>query len=109
MFQSLKRRRARHRANTTRFYTILEVFQDPTPLYGLEHCRGRLKETLDRLILLDDAIHDLLTDKNYGEDINTCEEYIDKTKRAIQKASRRINNSLSVVRFLLGISPASEC
>ena len=73
---------------------MLEGFEDLTLLADLEHYRGRLKEILDRLISLDDAIHDLLPDKKYEEDINTCEEYIDKTKRAIQKASRRINNSL---------------
>jgi len=58
---------------------------------------------LDRLIALDDAIHDLLPGKEYEEDINTCEEYIDKTKRATQKASRRIDNSLSVSTARLSI------
>lgn len=63
-------------------------------LDDLELNRGRLKENLYRLISLNDGIHDLMPDKEYEEDINTCEEYIDKTKRAIQKASRRIDNSL---------------
>ena len=73
---------------------MLEGFEDSTPLDDLEHYRGRLKETLDKLISLDDAFHDLLPDKEYEEDINTCEEYIGKTKRAIQKASRRIDKSV---------------
>jgi len=94
VLHNLRRRRARERANATRFSAMLEGFEGSTPLDDLQHYRGRLKETLDRLISLDDAIHDLLPDKEYEEDINTCEEYIDKTKRAIQKASRRINNSL---------------
>ena len=96
MPHNLKRRRAGERANATRFYTTLEGFEDSPALDDLEHYRRRIKETLDRLISLDDAIHDFLPDKKYEEDINTCEEYIDKTKRAIQKASRRIDNSLSV-------------
>jgi len=58
---------------------MLEEFEDSTPLDDLEHYRRRLKETLGRLISLDDAIHDLLPDKEYEEDINTCDEYIDKT------------------------------
>jgi hypothetical protein len=58
---------------------------------------------LDRLISLNDAIHDLLPDKEYEKDIKTCEEYIDKTKRAIQKAGRRIENSLSASTARLSI------
>jgi hypothetical protein len=87
---------------------MLEGFEDPTPLDDLEHYRGRLKESLDRLISLDDAIHDLLPDKEYGEDINTCEEYIDKSKRAIQKTSRRIDNSLSVSTAQLNINGPTQ-
>jgi hypothetical protein len=34
----------------------------------------------------------MLPDKEYEEEIHTCEEYIDKTKRDIQKASRRIDS-----------------
>ena len=59
---------------------MLEGFEDSS-FDDIEHYRGRLQETLDRLISLDDAIHDLLPDKEYEEDIKTCEEYIDKTKR----------------------------
>ena len=58
-------------------------FEDSTHLDDIEHYCGRLKEALDRLILLDDSIHDLLPEKEYEENINTCEEYIHKTKRAI--------------------------
>jgi len=80
MLQNLKRRRTRERTNATRFSTMLEGFEDSS-LDDIEHYRGRLQETLARLISLDDAIHDLLPDKEYEEDIKTCEEYIDKTKR----------------------------
>jgi hypothetical protein len=74
---------------------ILDGFDDSTPVDDLEHYCGHLQETLDRLISLDDNIHDLLSDKEYEEDINACEEYIDRTKWAIQRASRRIDNSRS--------------
>ena len=85
-----------------------EGFEDSIPLDDLEHYQGCLKETLDRLVSLDDAIQDLLPDKEREEDINTCEEYIDKTKRALQKASRRIDNSLSVSSTRLSIKGLTQ-
>ena len=65
---NLKKRRAREWANATRFSTLLEWFDDSTSLDDFEHYRGRLQENLDRLISLDDAIHDLLSDE-YEEDV----------------------------------------
>ena len=94
---NLKRKRTRERANPTRFSTLLDGFEDSTSLDDFEHYRGRLQETLSRLISLDDAIHD------YKEDIETCEEYIDKTKPVIQKASRCMYNSLSASTARLSI------
>jgi hypothetical protein len=105
---NLKRRRTRERANVTRFATTLDGFDDTVPGYDLEHYRGRLQESLDRLISLDDAIHDLLPDKGYEEDIVACEEYIDKTKRGIQRASKRIDNSLSTSTAHLSINGPSS-
>jgi hypothetical protein len=63
MLHSLKRRRARERANATRFPTMLDGFEDSTPLDDTEHYWGRFKETLDRVILLDDSIALLLAFK----------------------------------------------
>jgi len=80
---NLKRRRATERANATRFSTLLDGFDVSTSLDEFEHYRGRLQETSDGLISLDDAIHDLVSDDEYEEDIKACEEYIDKKKRAI--------------------------
>jgi hypothetical protein len=100
---NLKRRRGRERANATRFSALLDGFDDSTSLDDFEHYRGRLQETLERLISLDDAIHDLLSDNEYEEDIKVCEEYTDKTKRAIQKASRRMDNVLSASTARLNI------
>jgi hypothetical protein len=57
-------RRARERAKATRFYTVLEGFENSTPLDDLEHYRRRLKQTLDRLISLDEAIHDFCPTKS---------------------------------------------
>jgi hypothetical protein len=57
---------------------VLKGFENSTPLDVLEQYRGRLKETLDILISLDDAIHNLLPHKE-NQNINTCEEYIEKT------------------------------
>jgi hypothetical protein len=59
-----------------------------------EHYRGRLQENLDSLISLEDVIHDLLSDNEHEEDIKACEEYIDRRKRAIQRACRRLDNEL---------------
>jgi len=59
---NLKRRQARERANATRFSTLLDGFEDSTSLDDSEHYHRRLQETLDRLISLDDAILDLLSD-----------------------------------------------
>jgi hypothetical protein len=70
-------RRASERANATNFNTVLEGFEDSTSVDDLEHYRWCLKDTLDGLILLDDAIHELLYHKEYEEDTNNCEKYID--------------------------------
>jgi len=105
---NLKRRQTRERANATHFSTLLDGFDDSTSLDDFEHYRRRLQETLDRLVLLDDAIHDLLPDKEYEEDTKTCEEYIDKMKRVIQKASRCMDNSLSPSTAHLSIHGSTQ-
>ena len=105
---NLKRRRTRERANATHFSTLLDGFDDSTSLDDFEHYRGRLQENLDRLISLDDAIHNLLSDNEYEEDIQACEEYIDKTKQTIQKASRRMDNDLSASTARLSIHRSTQ-
>jgi hypothetical protein len=103
MLHNLKRRRTRERTNATRFATLLDGFGDSSR-DDIEHYRGRLRETLEKLVSLDDAIHDLLPDKEYEEDINVCEEYIDRSKRAIQKATIRLDDSLPVSTARLSIN-----
>jgi len=104
---NLKSRRAREGANATRFSKMLDGFDDSTSLNDSEHYRGRMQETLDRLISLDDAIHDLLSDE-YEEDIQAYEEYINKTKRVIQKASRHMDNDLSASTARLCIHGSTQ-
>ena len=92
---NLKRKRTRETINATLFSTLVDGFGDSTSLDDFDHYRGRMQENLNRLISLDDAIHDLLFDKKYEDDIKACEEYINRTKRVIQKASRGMDNDLS--------------
>jgi hypothetical protein len=107
-FHNMKRRRARERANVTRFSALLDGFEGSTSLDDFDHYHGRLQEILERLISLDDAIHDLLSDNEYEEDIKACEEYIDKTKWAIHKASRRMDNNLSASTARLNIHGSTK-
>jgi len=87
---------------------LLDGFEDSISLGDFEHYRGRLKENLDRLISLDDAIHDLLSDNEYEEDIKACEEYIDNTKRAIEKANRRMDNDVTASTARLNVHGSTQ-
>jgi hypothetical protein len=99
--KKLKRRRATQRAHATRFISAINAFTNSTEVEEIEHNRDRLRETLQTLTELDEPIQDLLSDKEYEEDTSVCEEYIDKAKRAIQRASRCIEGdpSASAVRL----------
>jgi hypothetical protein len=44
---------------------------------------------------LDEAIEDLLEDREYTADVETCEEYIDSAKRALLKANEEIVRRLA--------------
>jgi hypothetical protein len=76
------------------FSSGISGFTQETSAEDYEHYRDRLQETLSHLLSLDDAIHDLLSNAEYDEDVATCEEYIDKAKRAIRKASRELESRL---------------
>ena len=56
---------------------------------------------------MDDAIHDLLSDE-YEEDIKAFEEYIYRTKRAIQKTIRRMDNGQSASTARLNIHGSTQ-
>jgi hypothetical protein len=53
-----------------------------TPLEDYEHCRDRLRETLDQLLSLDYGIQDPLDDSEYTTGVEVAEEYSDSVKRA---------------------------
>jgi hypothetical protein len=57
-----KRKRTRERASITRFVTEINGFTETTSVADYQYSQGRLQETLDKLVVLDDAIHDLLTE-----------------------------------------------
>jgi len=104
ILHNLMRKRSRERANATRFSTTIDGFDDFTSLDDLEYYSGRLQETLDKLLSLDDSIHDLLSDEEFAEDTKVCEDYIDKAKRAILKARKRADNALSASTAQLSIT-----
>ena len=68
----MRKTRGRERGNATRFTTTLEGFDSSTPLDDLEHYRGRLQETLDRLLFLETL---------------TCNESLKKTHQRTAKAA----------------------
>jgi hypothetical protein len=78
----------------TRFVTAINESTGNTSLDDYEHYRGRLQETLEQLVRLDDAIQGLLEDREYTVDVETCEEYINSAKRALLKANQEIGRRL---------------
>jgi len=88
--RKLKRKRTTERTKANRFITAVNESTGNTPLDDYEHYRCRLQETLDQLVRLDDATQDLLEDREYTVDMETCEEYIDSAKRALLKANQEI-------------------
>jgi hypothetical protein len=88
----LKRKRTRERSNITRFSNIITSFTEETSPEDCEYYKDRIAETLERLVKLDDDVHDVFSDSEYDGDVTTSEEYIEAAKRAIQRASRGIEN-----------------
>jgi hypothetical protein len=102
--RKLKRRSTTERTKATRFITANSESTENTSLDDYEHYRGRLQETLDQLVRLDDAIHDLLEDREYTVDEEACEEYTDSAKRALLKANQEIGRRLASSAANLNIS-----
>ena len=90
----MKRKRTTERTKATQFITAINESTGNNLLDDYEHNRGRLQETLDQLVRLDDDIQDLLEDREYTVDVETCEEYIDSAKRALLKANQKIGRRL---------------
>lgn len=101
---NFKRKRTRERTNATRFCTAVDELTTESPMDDFEHYIERLQDTLENLTSLDDVIHDLLSDDEYDADVSICEEYIDKIKHAIHKATKAINCKLSAVTSQMNIT-----
>lgn len=84
----------------------INAFWDATSLDDYQHYQGRLQDTLDKLVTLDDAINDLLSDAEFDSDSVTCEEYIDSAKRALLRAARGIENRLALSTSALNVIQA---
>ena len=112
---NLKGKRTRQRTNITRFSNSSHSFTETTR-DDYKHYKGRLEEALEHTLKLDDTIHDFLTDEEYGEDVATCEEYVETAKRAIQKAGRGLEkfnftapDNLTPSQTLSPFTTAREC
>jgi hypothetical protein len=65
---NLKRRCTREGSNIPRFVTEVHKYTDSTKLEDCEYYNDRLRETLNRQILIDDEVHELLDDSEYDAD-----------------------------------------
>ena len=90
----LKRKRTKERSNVTRFVASINALEDSSPVDDYEYYHERLRETLDKLIVLDDTIQDRLSDEEFDADVAKCEEYVDSAKRALQRASKKTDQRL---------------
>ena len=106
--RKVKRKRTTERTKATRIITAINESTENTPLDDYEHYRGRLQETLDQLVRLDEAIQDLLEDREYTDDVETCEEYIDSVKRALLKTNQEIGRRLVSSAANLSVSELSS-
>ena len=103
---NLKRKRTRERANVTRFVSEINGYTETTPADDYQCSQGRLLETLNKLVVLDEAIHDLLSDSDFPTDVEKCEEYIDSAKRAIHRAAKGLDERLAASTSALSVTPS---
>ena len=68
----------------------------------------RLRETLNRLTLIDDEVHELLDDSEYKADLQKCEEYIESANRAILRTSRQMEGHLETSTANVTITDVRE-
>ena len=101
---NLKRKRSNERTKATRFINAINAFTDDTPIEEYQYHRGRLQETLDKMLAIDEEIQDLLPDSEFTTDADKCEEYTDSAKRAIQRAETAISKSLSTSMSSMTVS-----
>jgi len=67
----------------------------------------RLRETLNRLTLIDDKVHELLDDSEYKADLQKC-EYKESAKRAILRSSRQMEGHLATSTANVTITDARD-
>jgi hypothetical protein len=104
---NLKRKCTREQNNITRFANSVNSFTGETFPDDHEHYKEQIKEALERMLKLDDCIHDLLPDEYYA-DVAICEDYINTAKRAIQKPARGTDKRLPVAKADLTFSETSS-
>ncbi|XP_035231460.1 uncharacterized protein LOC118203296 [Stegodyphus dumicola] len=74
----LKRKRKAVRSNVSRFSTEIDTLNDDDfSIEKVEYICNRLKTTLNDMKLLDNKIHNFLSDDEYESDNLQCENYID--------------------------------
>jgi hypothetical protein len=71
---------------------VINGFTQETSAEDCEYYGYHLYNALIRLRSLDDAIQDFLSNAQYYKDVEICEEYTDKAKRAILRASGELEN-----------------
>jgi hypothetical protein len=103
---NFKVKHTRERNNITRFASSINSLTGETSLDDYEQYKGRIEEALERMLRLDDSIHDLRADDEYDTDVAICEDCIDTAKRWIQKAVRGIDKWLSAATADLTLSEA---
>jgi hypothetical protein len=89
---SLKRKRARERSNITRFSRSINSFTEDTAHADYDHYKGRLEEALERMLKLDDTIHDLLNDEEYDADVRNTSIQLSALFRRWVIALRNLNS-----------------
>ncbi|XP_035229162.1 uncharacterized protein LOC118201215 [Stegodyphus dumicola] len=78
-----------------RFSTEIDTLNDDFSIEKVEYICNRLTTALNDMKLIDNEIHNFLSDDEYESDNLQCENYIDTGESAIFKARKIIQNKLS--------------
>ncbi|XP_035231984.1 uncharacterized protein LOC118203799 [Stegodyphus dumicola] len=91
----VKRKRKAVRSNVSCFSTEIDTLNDDFSIEKVKYICNRLTTTLNDMKLIDNEIHNFLSDDEYESDNLQCENYIDTGESAIFKARKIIQNKLS--------------
>jgi len=83
-------------------------FTDTTTREDCVYYTDRLCETLGRLTLLDDKVHELLDDSECDADLQKCEEYIESVKCTILRTSHQMERHLATSTANVTITDTRE-